>query len=226
MANDWCDGFLQLVKDGQPVEGECSDTEFESAIEFQSFRFGDSGGFSDSGGGYYAEQRAGSRAGTALGRAQDANPLAGVASLFGDDEQGDVGLEELSEKDRQEFEGKDLAEEAACNFQIVKEMDHSSPDLFKAYCSTQDLENREVFDSATLSLRKATGGERSVFLEYSFTDLLVVGYTLEIGPEGTPKETINFSFAKVHCEYKPQAKTGELGDLVQGGWDFIERGTC
>jgi type VI protein secretion system component Hcp len=90
----------------------------------------------------------------------------------------------------------------------------------------QDLENREVFDSATLSLRKATGATRSVFLEYIFTDVLVVGYTLELGPEGSPKETINFSFAKVHCEYKPQANTGELGDVVQGGWDFIERGTC
>src|ERR1700676_1986146 len=226
MANDWCDGFLQLVKDGQPVEGECADAEFAEAIEFQSFRFGDSGGFTDSDSGFYAEQNAGNRRGSALSRAQDANPFGGVASLFGEEEQGDAGADDLSEKDMKEFEGKDLAEVAACNFQIVKEMDHTSPDLFKAYCSTQDLENREVFDAATLSLRKATGAGRAVFLEYIFTDLLVVGYTLEIGPEGTPKETINFSSAKVHCESKPQANTGELGDVVQGGWDFIERGAC
>jgi type VI protein secretion system component Hcp len=225
MANDWCDGFLQLVKDGQPVEGECGDGGFVGAIEFQSFRFGDSGGFTDSDSGFYAEQNAGNRGSSALSRAQDANPFGGVASLFGEEEQGDTGADDLSEKEMKEFEGKDLAEVAACNFQLVKEMDLSSPDLFKAYCSTQDLENREVFDSATVSLRKATGAGRKVFLEYTFNDLLVVGYTLEVGPEGSPKETLNFSFAKLHCEYKPQEKTGELGDVVQGGWDFIERGT-
>jgi len=83
MANDWCDGFLQLVKDGQPVEGECNDGDFVGAIEFQSFRFGDSGGFTDSDSGFYAEQNAGNRGSSALSRAQDANPFGGVASLFG-----------------------------------------------------------------------------------------------------------------------------------------------
>jgi len=95
----------------------------------------------------------------------------------------------------------------------------------ESFAICPDLENREVFDSATVSLRKATGAGRKVFLEYTFNDLLVVGYTLEVGSEGSPKETLNFSFAKLHCEYKPQEKTGELGDVVQGGWDFIERGT-
>ena len=102
-------------------------------------------------------------------------------------------------------------------------MDISSPDLFRAYCSAQDLEHRDVFDSATITLRKATGRTRSAFLTYVFNDLVVVGYSLEIGGDASPKETINMYFAKVRAEYKPQKTTGALGVVIKGGWDFIER---
>ena len=153
-AKEKCDGFLQLVKEGQPLTGESSDAEFPGAIEFQSFRFGSSSGFTDSDA-LYAAQDKSKRGALAESRLKESGYL-GIASLFGDQESDDSGIDE---NDAKEFEGKDLADEAACNFQIVKAVDISSPDLFRAYCSCQDLDNREVFDSATVSLRKATGGK-------------------------------------------------------------------
>ncbi len=219
MPAEWCDGFLQLVKGGQPIKGESIDKEFTDAIEFQSFQFGSMSGFTDNAA-LYAAQDAGQRRSLAESRFGAENNFGEFASLFGDDEQ----TIEMDEKDYKEFEGKDLADVDACNFQIVKQLDLSSPNLFRAYCSTQDLEHREVFESATVSLKKATGGARAVFLKYTFNDVVIVGYTLEVGKDGLPKETISLSFGKVHAEYKPQTKAGELDPSVQGGWDFIDRG--
>jgi len=219
MAAEWCDGFLQLVQGGQPVKGESTDAEFTDAIEIQSFQFGSMSGFTDSDG-LYAAQDASRRGAVAQTRLEGEN-FGGIASLFGDDEP----VATFDEKDLKEFEGKDLADVDACNFQIVKQLDAASPNLFRAYCTTQDLEHREVFESATISLRKATGGARLPFLKYTFNDVVVVGYSLEIGSDASPKETISMSFAKCRAEYKQQSKSGELSPTVQGGWDFIERGT-
>ena len=101
--------------------------------------------------------------------------------------------------------------------------DLSSPDLFRAYCSTQDLEHRDVFESATLYIRKATGGKRKVFLTFVFSDVVVTGYTLDIGSDAVPKETINLVFGKCRVEYKPQDAAGSLSTAIKGGWDMIDR---
>jgi type VI protein secretion system component Hcp len=217
-AKERVDGFLQLVEGGHPLSGESTDVEFPNAIEFQSFRFGSSSGFTDSNA-LYAAQDTSKRGALAMSRFQDSG-YQGIASLFGDDEQAEA---DISEQDAKEFEGKDLSDEAAANFQIVKGVDFSSPTLFRAYCTCQDLDHREVFDSATVSIRKSTGGKRSVYLKYTFNDLLVVGFTIDVGTDGTVKETINFAFAKIRCEYHKQSATGELGIAIKGGWDFIER---
>jgi type VI protein secretion system component Hcp len=219
MAAEWCDGFLQLVKSGQPVAGESTDIDYPEAIEILSFKFGSMSGFTDDAEGFYAVQNVSERRGVAASRAQEGDLSLGFASLFG----GDDSTPEYSEQELDEKQGKDLSEVEACNFQFVKEMDISSPDLFRAYCSAQDLEHRDVFDSATITLRKATGRARSAFLTYVFNDLVVVGYSLEIGGDASPKETINMSFAKIRAEYKPQKTTGVLAPVVKGGWDFIER---
>ena len=216
-AKEKCDGFLQLVKDGQPLTGESTDAEFPDSIEFQSFRFGSSSGFTDDSA-LYAAQDSNKRGALAMSRLQEQGEM-GIASLFGEEESS----YDVSEEDAKEFEGKDLADESACNFQIVKSMDVSSPDLFRAYCSCQDLDNREVFDSATVSLRKSTGGRRGVYLKYTFNDLLIVGYTIDVGTDGMVKETINLAFAKVRVEYHQQSAKGEMGIAIKGGWDFIER---
>ena len=229
MPSEWCDGFLKLVKDGQPIEGEATDAKFGGArnladdfaslfgdedssgaqpsrlIEVISFTFGSSQGFTNAEGQYASQYR---RPKDTLG--------ADFASLFGDPSQFD-------EEELDQFEGTDLAEESGCKLTITKELDLSSPDLFRAYCSTQDLEHRDVFESATLYVRKATGGKRKVFLTFDFSDVVVTGYTLDIGGDAIAKETINLVFAKCRVQYKPQDATGKLGAAIEGGWDMIER---
>src|ERR1700687_152047 len=103
MASEWCDGFLKLVKDGQPIEGESTDAKFGTAqgsddtlaadfatlfgdgdsadakipglIEVISFTFGSSDKFPDPEAQQYAAQ----------GRRPSNDTLgADFASLFGD----------------------------------------------------------------------------------------------------------------------------------------------
>jgi type VI protein secretion system component Hcp len=210
MPAEWCDGFLQLVKGGQAIKGETTDKAYSGAIEILSFKIGSMSGFTDTEG-FYAVQDARQRSDVAFSRAYSNDESEGIATLFASDAEMDA------------FEGTDLSKVDACKFTITKEMDLSSPDLFRAYCSTQDLKTRDVFNSGTVTLRKATGGSRAVFLTYSFEDLVVVGYSLDIGADAKAKETVTISFAKVRAEYKPQKATGELGAVVKGGWDFIER---
>ncbi|HEX4000838.1 MAG TPA: type VI secretion system tube protein Hcp [Pirellulales bacterium] len=220
MPAEWCDGFLQLVKSGQPVVGESTDIDYPESIEILSFKFGTMSGFSDTDE-FYAVQKVGERGNVAASRAQENDGSVGLASLFG----GEDSAPEYSDKELKQYQGKDLSEVEACKFQIVKEMDISTPDLFRAYCSAQDLEHRDVFDSATITLRKATGKTRAAFLTYTFNDLVVVGYSFEIGGDASPKETITMSFGKIRAEYRPQLATGAMGKVIKGGWDFIERST-
>ena len=219
MASEWCDGFLKLVKDGQPIEGESTDAEFPGLIEVISFSFGSSQGFPDDEG-LYAAQDANQRHSVAQGRFND-NGALGIASLFGDEPSEPVEFDEGELKD---LEGTDLAEVDACKLTISKELDLASPDLIRAYCSTQDLNNRDVFESGTLYIKKASGASRKVFLTFVFSDVVVTGYTLDIGGDAVPKETISLVFGKCRVEYKPQAAGGGLGAAIKGGWDMIERG--
>jgi len=220
MPSDWCDGFLKLVKDGAPVEGEATDAEFPNLIEIISFQFGSSEGFSDKEG-LYAPQDAALRHEVATARHNE-NGYMGIASLFGGEEA--QGQQDVSDEDLKGFEGTDVAEIAACKVTLGKELDLSSPDLFRAYCSTQDLNNRDVFESATIYVRKAAGGRRrQVFLTLVLSDVVVSGYTLDVSGEAVAKETINLTFAKCRLEYKAQAEGGGLRPAIKGGWDLIER---
>lgn len=218
MASEWCDGFLKLVKSGHAIEGESTDADYPGLIEIVSFTFGSSSGFPDKEG-LYAAQDANARHGVAQSRFND-NGYIDMASLFGDEP---APPPEFDEGELKDFEGTDLAEVDACKITLSKELDLSSPDLFRAYCSTQDLNNREVFETATLYIKKATGGGRKVFLTFVFSDVVVAGYTLDIGGDAVPKETINLVFGKCRVEYKPQEAGGGLGAAIKGGWDMIER---
>ena len=184
-----------MVKSSQPVNGECTDIDYPESIEILSFRVGSMSGFTDTDDAFNAAKKVG-------GENDTPNP---------------------SKKKLDSSEGTDLAGEEACNFQITKEMDLSSPDLFRAYCSSQDPEKRDVFDSGTVTLRKATGKARAAFLTYTFNDVIVTSYSLDIGGDASPKETVVFSFARVRVEFRPQKATGGMGLVIKGGWDFIAR---
>lgn len=212
MANESCDGFLKLVREGQPVKGESTDVDYPDILEIQSFEFGSMQAFEDS---YYAVQKVSDRRQSSLGRMRES-----VAASGGGVRAMAQGFENL-----EQFEGKDLSEEDACQFQIIKQLDWSSPELFQAYCSVQHPEKKIVFDSAQVSLRKTTGGAKSeTYLEFHFEEVAVASYTLEISSDAQFKETINFSFGRVRMEYKPQTKTGSLETAVKSGWSFIDKG--
>ncbi len=220
MASEWCDGFLKLEIGESPVAGESQDAQFPDLIEVVSMSFGSSSGFPDKEGMYAANDLDLRRTLSKSRRSEDG--YSGIASLFGDDDGGSFE-DEPDDDELKGFEGSDLAEVDACKFKITKELDSSSPELFMAYCSMQALHQRIVFDTATLYLKKATGGERAVFLTFVFNDVCVVGYTLDIGADAIPKENVTFCFGKCRVEYKPQAAGGGLGTAIKGGWDMLER---
>jgi type VI protein secretion system component Hcp len=209
MANEVCDGFLKLVRDGQPVKGESSDADFKDIIELLSFEFGSSQSFEDD---YYAVQKVSDRRQSGMERMRESVGGKGVKAMV-------QGFENL-----QKFEGKDLSEEDACQFKITKLLDWSSPDLFQAYCSVQNPERKIVFDSAQVSMRKTTGGKSKTYLEFHFGEVAVASYSIDISGDAAFKETISFSFGRCRMEYKPQDKAGSLGTLIQAGWSFIDRG--
>ncbi len=212
---DWSDGFLALTKGQAKIKGEATDAGFQETIEVLSFEMGSSQGFDEDA--LFAEQGEGARRETAGNRMLDSAEF-GMASLFGGDDFGT-----FSDADFAQFEGKDLAEVDACQFEITKQLDQSSPDLFRAYCSSHSLATREVFETGVLTLRKATGGTRQPYLVFNFSDVVVVGYTLQIDSSAFPRETVTFSFAKVKMEYKPQKDDGTLGTAIRSGWNFIDR---
>jgi type VI protein secretion system component Hcp len=217
MPSDWCDCFLKLVLRGQPIYGEATDKEYENLIEVISLSFGSSAGFGEEET-QYAAHDADLLEAVSKSRAQE--DVIDMGSLFGDGPSDPV---EYDKEELKQFEGKDLASVEACKITITKELDLASPNLFRAYCSTQDLNFRDVFESATLYVKKATGGGRKVFLTFIFNDVVVTGYTLDIGSDAVPKETVNLVFAKCCVKYQPQTAGGDLGAAIPGGWDMIER---
>jgi len=209
MANEACDGFLKLVRDGQPLKGESLDADYPDIIELMSFEFGSTNSFEDD---YYAVQKVSERRQLGLERMRESVGGKGVKAMV-------QGFENLDK-----YEGKDLSEEDACKFKITKLMDWSSPDLFQAYCSVQNPERKIVFDSAQVSLRKLTGGKSVTYLEFHFSEVAVASYSLDISGDAAFKETISLSFGRVRMEYKPQDKTGAFGNAIKAGWSFIDRG--
>ncbi len=213
----FCDGYLQLVKAGQPVKGECRSAEFQDYIELISFDFGSMTGFKDTEA-YYADQNVGRRGATGGSRmlenhSEDDLGLS-MQFLFG----GDADTES-------KYEGEDLGEVDACQFKISKLFDLSSPDLFRSYCSTHSPENRDVFDTATITLCKTHGQGLSKYLKFTFADTVVTSYTLDVGSDGVAKETIGMSFAKLRMEYKVQTLDGKLTSqaAIKTGWNFTDR---
>ncbi len=218
---DWCDGFLVLMQGGAKVEGEALDAGFVSAIEIISFEFGSSQPFDDDQ--EFADQAFSDRAGRAKGRMMDDEPAIGMQQLFGDPDYDYAQDITLSDADFKKYQGDDLGEVDACQFEITKQLDRSSPALFRAYCSTHSLTTREVFDTATVTLRKASGDARVAYLVLTFNDVVTVGYTLSVDSSAFPRETVTFSFAKCKMEYKPQNDDGTLGAAIRTGWNFLDR---
>jgi len=225
VAQEWCDGFLELYRTGgAQLTGESTDAQYANAIELISFKFGSSSGFDDEDAFYRPQDQSKTTAPAEERFANNHDPLLDIGSLFGEQNSALGDAEFIWE----EIEGTDLAGVSACQFEIVKQYDKSSPALFAAYCSSHDLETREVFETAHVNLRKSTGlkaiaAPNLTYLVMVFSDLIIYGYSLDVGDDGFPKETVKLAFGRCRMEYKPQLSSGRLGNVIKAGWSFLER---
>jgi type VI secretion system secreted protein Hcp len=107
------------------------------------------------------------------------------------------------------------------SFNVMKKTEKSSTKLFQACCGGTH------FDSATVTMRKATGAEtgQKAFLIYKFTDVMVesIQWSGSSGGDDTPTESVSLSFGKVEVEYWGQnAKKGDVKPLGQAAWDLTK----
>jgi type VI secretion system secreted protein Hcp len=111
------------------------------------------------------------------------------------------------------------------SFNIMKKSEKSSPKLFSACC------NGKHFDTATVTMRKATGDAgQKAFLTYTFTDVMVesVQWSGSSGGDDTPTESVSFAFVKVAVSYQQQdSKGGNVGNPVDASWDLstVDKGS-
>lgn len=102
-------------------------------------------------------------------------------------------------------------------FSITKDVDSASPALFKAYCMHASA-GVSQFDQAIISLRKAGGSDRFVYLVMEFAGVFVSSYTLSAtSGDELPEETIEFVFqTSVKFRYQPQTSAGHGAANIKG----------
>jgi type VI protein secretion system component Hcp len=120
---------------------------------------------------------------------------------------------------------KFTAQYAKFGFSIDKELDRASPYLFQAYCLTYSgkvTQSQQIFARATVSFRKASGGEEPLtFLEMVFTGVVVVSYSVNFGEDGKGKESVGFRFKTCQLQYTPQTAEGTGSvPLAPRGWNY------
>lgn len=89
---------------------------------------------------------------------------------------------------------------------LTKEMDKSSPILFKLLCDNKN------FPTVTMTQRKS-GANQKDFLKITLKDAGLTSVQ-SAGSSGIPKESISFSFAKIDIDYKAQNENGSLEPSV------------
>jgi type VI protein secretion system component Hcp len=192
------DGFLELKKGGKPVEGENLDTHFgrKHAMAIQSFWIGSSG----SEGAKKAKKK----------EAGHGKPGAHEAPKPGAHEAPKPPPAPPPSAD-----GEAAKPKHPLTFKVTKEVDLATTKLFTAYCEHADRDKlggekkgSDCFDSATVTLRKASGGKPLVYLVVEFTTVFVNSFEIKTDSSKLPVETVAFSFETCKFKYTPQKATG------------------
>jgi len=103
------------------------------------------------------------------------------------------------------------------DFHFVKQVGPTSPKLFEATAAGT------LFPKAKLTAVR--GATQFPYLRYCFTGVRISSFQTG-GSNGSsilPREQISFSFATVVNVYQGTDATGEPGNPVFGGWDFINK---
>ena len=98
---------------------------------------------------------------------------------------------------------------------ITKVVDSSSPALFKAVCTGQNIA------SATLTVNRSdTKGGKIPYLVYKLKDVIMSSYQCS-GSDGSglPVESFSMNYAKISVEYQVTDVTGASKGAKVAGWD-------
>ncbi|QEL19457.1 type VI secretion system tube protein Hcp [Limnoglobus roseus] len=104
-------------------------------------------------------------------------------------------------------------------FQIKKDVDSASADLFQAYCATviQPNPNKQYrklgqFATAEVTLRKMFDGKARPYLFCSFRDVTIDSYSVSFdSSRGHMMETVTFKFNTYRMKYQSQTAEGKAG---------------
>ena len=101
------------------------------------------------------------------------------------------------------------------SFHFTKLTDASSPKLALSCCCGQHIKSAEIHFSQS-------SGDRLVWMNYKFTDVMVSGFQISGSPSGAdrPMESVSISFSKWEVSYKPTDKGGKLVGNVPAGYDL------
>jgi type VI secretion system Hcp family effector len=185
------DGFLILKRGGATaVLGETLDKAFseKDGVSINSFEFGSGAGGMESA----ADDEAGD-----TDADTEANDTAGQGSK----------APKTETKPTVESHKKKKKKRKGWSFEITKDVDKSTPQLFEAYCEHAEAEKPEAY-TAKVVLRKS-GGPRTVnYLEMTFYEVRVISFELKSESDKLPKETVAFSFQKCKYRYTAQRPDG------------------
>jgi type VI secretion system secreted protein Hcp len=97
------------------------------------------------------------------------------------------------------------------DFQFIVDSGSAGPELWAAVTAGQHI------PTVQLHVRKA-GVPPEEYLTYTFTDVLVSGYSASGGAD-KPQEAVSLQFSKLEEDYRSIMADGDLGALVVSQWD-------
>ena len=113
---------------------------------------------------------------------------------------------------------------------FVKNVDKSSPLLFKACATGEHIKTAELImrraGGGSLQSADSSGKAQKEYYRIRFTDVIVSSLQNSGSAEGdTPTEMVSLNAARIDFEYKEQLASGELGGAIKGGYD-VKQGTA
>ena len=106
------------------------------------------------------------------------------------------------------------------DFNVVKRLDSSSPNLFMHCCSGRHI------PEIVIEMCRALG-EKTVFMKYTLKDVIIAAVSPSGSTEGAdliPLETVDMRYGEVHLEYTPTDPTGggKTGASIQAAWSTLQ----
>ncbi len=99
---------------------------------------------------------------------------------------------------------------------VTKRMETSSPKLW------QDAVGGDFSSAVTIAFTSTTKDKVETYLQYTFTDTGLSGYSCSAGGDDPPQESLSLNFATVSWKYGAlDAKTGSTPEVV--GWDMTKQ---